>query len=92
MGLIETTGLHHVRLTVTDLERSKAFYADVLGFQIAAESPGSPDDPDVRKRPGAVVRRRRLSDQRHALRAPLRPRTAGRIARQGLETLAPELR
>jgi catechol 2,3-dioxygenase-like lactoylglutathione lyase family enzyme len=59
MALITTTGLHHVRLTVTDLERSKAFYMDVLGFEIAAESPGSPDDPEVRKDPtqlyGGVV-------------------------------------
>lgn len=59
MGLIQTTGLHHLRLTVTDLARSKAFYADVLGFEVAAESPGSPDDPDVRGDPeqlyGGVV-------------------------------------
>ncbi len=59
MGLIETTGLHHVRLTVTDLERSKRFYTDVLGFQIAAESPGDPGDPAVRNDPdqlyGGVV-------------------------------------
>lgn len=59
MALIETTGLHHLRLTVTDLQRSKTFYADVLGFEIAAESPGSPDDPAVRADPeqlyGGVV-------------------------------------
>ncbi len=59
MGLIETTGLHHLRLTVTDLARSRAFYADVLGFEVAAESPGSPEDPDVRRDPeqlyGGVV-------------------------------------
>ncbi len=59
MALIQTTGLHHLRLTVTDLERSKAFYGDVLGFEVAAESPGSPDDPAVRSDPdqlyGGVV-------------------------------------
>lgn len=59
MTMIETTGVHHVRLTVTNLERSRAFYRDVLGFEIAAESPGSPDDPDVRNDPtqlyGGVV-------------------------------------
>lgn len=59
MGLIDTTGIHHVRLTVTDLARSKAFYRDVLGFEIAAESSGSPDDPAVRSDPlqlyGGVV-------------------------------------
>ncbi|MBA2552773.1 MAG: hypothetical protein H0V10_03560, partial [Geodermatophilaceae bacterium] len=61
-----------------------------LGFQVAAESPGSPDDPDVRKDPeqlyGGVV------FQTNGMLFGLRPRTAGRIARQGLETLAPELR
>jgi glyoxylase I family protein len=59
MGVIGTTGIHHVRLTVTDLARSKAFYQDVLGFEIAAESQGSPDDPAVREDPfqlyGGVV-------------------------------------
>jgi catechol 2,3-dioxygenase-like lactoylglutathione lyase family enzyme len=59
MALIQTTGLHHVRLTVTDLARSRAFYTDVLGFQVAAESPGDPNDPSVREDPdqlyGGVV-------------------------------------
>jgi len=30
---IEITGLHHVSLAVTNLERSKAFYGDVLGLK-----------------------------------------------------------
>ena len=59
MAMIRTTGLHHLRLTVTDLARSRAFYADVLGFEVAAESPGSPEDPQVREDPeqlyGGVV-------------------------------------
>ncbi|WP_232667738.1 VOC family protein [Pseudonocardia sp. TRM90224] len=54
MALIETTGIHHVRLTVTDLGRSRAFYSDVLGFQIAAESPGDPNDPAVRDDPAQL--------------------------------------
>ncbi len=54
MGLIDTTGIHHVRLTVTDLARSRAFYTEVLGFEVAAESPGSPDDPDVRNDPAQL--------------------------------------
>lgn len=48
---IRTTGLHHVRLTVTDIERSRAFYRDLLGFQVVAESPGSPADPAIRADP-----------------------------------------
>jgi glyoxylase I family protein len=38
-------GIHHVRLTVTDVERSRAFYTEVLGFQIAADEPPPVDDP-----------------------------------------------
>ncbi|GAA5168065.1 VOC family protein [Pseudonocardia eucalypti] len=52
--MIATTGLHHVRLTVTDLTRSRAFYRDVLGFEIAAESPGDPADPAVRSDPAQL--------------------------------------
>jgi catechol 2,3-dioxygenase-like lactoylglutathione lyase family enzyme len=59
MSVIDTTGLHHVRLTVTDLARSRDFYRDVLGFEVAAQSPGDPADPQVRADPeqlyGGVV-------------------------------------
>lgn len=54
MALIDTTGLHHVRLTVTDLVRSRAFYEEVLGFEVAAESPGDPNDPAVRQDPAQL--------------------------------------
>jgi len=33
---------HHIRLTVTDVARSREFYTQVLGFDVALESP--PDD------------------------------------------------
>jgi catechol 2,3-dioxygenase-like lactoylglutathione lyase family enzyme len=36
---------HHIRLTVTDVARSQAFYTEVFGFQVAL--PGPPeDDPE----------------------------------------------
>jgi glyoxylase I family protein len=54
MALIETTGLHHIRLTVCDLARSRAFYEEVLGFQVAAVSPGDPSDPAVRADPAQL--------------------------------------
>ncbi|WP_425301859.1 VOC family protein [Nocardia wallacei] len=54
MTLVATTGIHHVRLTVTDIDRSRAFYRDVLGFEIAAESPGRPEDPQVRSDPAQL--------------------------------------
>jgi catechol-2,3-dioxygenase len=38
-GQIPTGDIHHLRLTVTDLERSRQFYASLLGFQgLAAPS------------------------------------------------------
>jgi len=41
-GQIPTGPIHHLRLTVTDLERSREFYTGLLGFDVAVESP--PDD------------------------------------------------
>jgi glyoxylase I family protein len=43
-GQVPVDGIHHLRLTVTDLERSREFYTSLLGFQVAVESP-PPDDP-----------------------------------------------
>src|SRR6266705_2569498 len=43
-GQIPTGDIHHLRLTVTDLERSRQFYTSLLGFEVAVESP-PPDDP-----------------------------------------------
>ena len=31
--------IHHLRLTVTDVQRSREFYTSLLGFQVVAESP-----------------------------------------------------
>jgi catechol 2,3-dioxygenase-like lactoylglutathione lyase family enzyme len=45
-GQIPTGEIHHLRLTVTDLERSREFYTQLLGFEVAVESP-PPDDPSA---------------------------------------------
>jgi len=42
-GQIATGGIHHLRLTVTDLQRSREFYTSLLGFQVAVESPPASD-------------------------------------------------
>jgi len=31
---MDTTGLNHVRLTIGDYARSRAFYSDILGFRV----------------------------------------------------------
>jgi glyoxylase I family protein len=43
-GHIDVGGIHHLRLTVTDIERSREFYTSLLGFNVAVEAPAS-DDP-----------------------------------------------
>src|SRR6266704_5790749 len=45
-GQIPTGEIHHLRLTVTDVERSRRFYTSLLGFEVAVESP-PPDDPSA---------------------------------------------
>jgi glyoxylase I family protein len=45
-GQIATGGIHHLRLTVTDLDRSREFYTSLLGFDVAVESPPD-DDPSA---------------------------------------------
>lgn len=41
---IATGDIHHLRLTVTDLERSRSFYTSMLGFSVAVESPEPTDE------------------------------------------------
>jgi catechol 2,3-dioxygenase-like lactoylglutathione lyase family enzyme len=43
---IEIGGIHHLRLTVTDVDRSREFYTGILGFEVAVESPPA-DDPSA---------------------------------------------
>ena len=45
-GQIATGGIHHLRLTVTDVERSREFYRNLLGFDVAVDSPPA-DDPSA---------------------------------------------
>jgi glyoxylase I family protein len=44
---MQITGLHHVTVIVADLERSAAFYRDVLGLALVREG-SNDDDPDAR--------------------------------------------
>jgi glyoxylase I family protein len=57
-GLIELGAIHHIRLTVTDIERSRKFYTELLGFDVAVAAPASHDpksDPSYPVLWGGVV-------------------------------------
>ena len=49
MALVSSTGFAHVRLTVTDIRRSKDFYDRVFGWQAAIDNSAQADDPGVRQ-------------------------------------------
>lgn len=51
MALISSSGFSHVRLTVTDIGRSKAFYDQVFGWPIAVDASSSADEPGVKESP-----------------------------------------
>lgn len=51
MAMIDSSGFAHVRLTVTDIARSKAFYDQVFGWPVAIDASGSVDEPGVRESP-----------------------------------------
>jgi catechol 2,3-dioxygenase-like lactoylglutathione lyase family enzyme len=48
MALVTSSGFAHVRLTVTDIARSKAFYDQVFAWPIAIDTSASVDEPGVR--------------------------------------------
>ncbi len=49
MALITSSGFAHVRLTVTDIARSKAFYDQVFGWPVALDASSRVDEPGVRE-------------------------------------------
>jgi glyoxylase I family protein len=54
MALISSTGFAHVRLTVTDINRSKAFYDQVFGWPVALDASESAGDPGVANSPEKI--------------------------------------
>lgn len=41
---IDIQNYHHIRLTVTDIDRSRAFYDELFGLPVAFEMPADADD------------------------------------------------
>jgi catechol 2,3-dioxygenase-like lactoylglutathione lyase family enzyme len=48
MPLVTSSGYAHVRLTVTDIVRSKTFYDEVFGFPTAIDQSEHVDEPGVK--------------------------------------------
>jgi catechol 2,3-dioxygenase-like lactoylglutathione lyase family enzyme len=44
MSQLPVGPIHHLRLAVTDVQRSMAFYTEVLGFDVAVDAPPPSDD------------------------------------------------
>lgn len=51
MALVSSSGIAHVRITVTDIKRSKAFYDNVFGWPLAIDASDTVDDPGVKDSP-----------------------------------------
>ncbi len=48
MPLVDSPGFAHIRLTVTDIHRSKAFYDQLFGWPTAVDKSDAADEPAVR--------------------------------------------
>ncbi len=84
---VSPTGIHHVRLTVTDIGRSKAFYTTLLGSEPVIDESASIDQPGVREDPekyygGAVFS---FGDQLLGLRPVAEPGDTFSSTRVGLD-------
>lgn len=51
MALIDSSGFAHVRITVTDIARSKAFYDRVFGWPVAIDATDQAGQPGVSESP-----------------------------------------
>jgi glyoxylase I family protein len=51
MALVTSSGFAHVRITVTDIARSKAFYDQVFGWPAAIDTSGDVEDPKAQGEP-----------------------------------------
>lgn len=49
MALVNSSGYAHVRLTVTDIAVSKAFYDDIFGWPTAVDESDRADEPGIRE-------------------------------------------
>ena len=84
------TAIHHVRLTVTDIHRSKAFYQLLLGPETAFDFSDRVDEPGVRDDPAQLYGGAgfQIGDQLLGLRPVASPDDSFRSTRVGLDHLS----
>lgn len=51
MPFVDSSGFSHIRLTVTDIVRSKAFYDQLLGWTVAIDASDAIDEPGIKDSP-----------------------------------------
>ncbi len=51
MALVESSGFAHVRLTVTDIARSKSFYDQIFGWPVAIDASDKIGEPGLENSP-----------------------------------------
>ena len=54
MAIIESSGYAHVRITVTDIARSKAFYDEAFGWPIALDASDRVHEPGITESPADI--------------------------------------
>lgn len=54
MSVVTSTGFSHVRLTVTNIVVSKAFYDDVFGWEVAVDNSARVNEPGVTESPNEM--------------------------------------
>jgi catechol 2,3-dioxygenase-like lactoylglutathione lyase family enzyme len=47
MAIVESSGVSHIRITVTDIARSKAFYDEAFGWPIALDASDRVHEPGI---------------------------------------------
>ena len=54
MAIVESSGVSHIRITVTDIARSKAFYDEAFGWPIALDASDRVHEPGITESPADI--------------------------------------
>ena len=70
MALVDSSGFDHVCITVTDIERSKAFYDQVFGWPTAVDASDRAGEAGIESSPEKFYGGRCTRLRRDAVRTP----------------------